>query len=254
MNLSADATRALAVVLAGVAILAAAWTMAISPKREDSAAARDRADVEQQKLDSARAELAKNTKARASFDDNRRELRRLDTAVPVRGDIAKLLRSLQKEAGRRGASLRIAALTPGTAAAGATGTTTESSVVGASEGPNGLSKLSFNLQYTGDYFALVHILRTVRRAVVEREGKVTAKGRLLTIDGLNFKPTSDDKDKASGIVDATINATAYIAPDPAAKAPAADPAAATPGAAGADGTVPSSTSASASQTAAVPNP
>lgn len=218
MNLSADSSRAVAVLVGSVAILAALWTLAINPKRQDSSAARGRADTQQQHLDEARGLIGTYTRDKARFAENKAELARLDTAVPVRGDIAVLLRSLQGEARRRGAELRIAALKEGAAAAGPAGQTLPSPSPGAQPGPAGLSQLPFNLQYTGKYHDLLHVLRTVRRAVTERDGKVTARNRLLTIDGLAFSRPDAGR---SGIVNATINATAYIAPDPSAPAPAA---------------------------------
>lgn len=212
MNLSADNGRAVAVLLGGVALLAVLWSLAINPKRNDSTKAGERADQRQQSLDEATAKVGAYIRDKARFAANKAELRRLDKAVPVRGDIAVLLRSLQAEARRRGADLRVIALKEGGAQTGST------PVPGAQIGPSGLSQLPFNLQFSGRYHDLLHVLRTVRRAVGEDDGKVTARGRLMTIDGIGFKAPSE---ASSSRITATINATAYVAPDPSAAPPVA---------------------------------
>ena len=81
---------------------------------------------------------------------------------------------------------------------------------GASVGPDGLAVLPFTFRFTGDYFDLRDILSTVRRSVrVAKGGAIKVDGRLLTIDGLTFNRA----DPTSGQTNATLNATAYIAPD-----------------------------------------
>lgn len=213
-SLSADARRAIVVLLAGVMAAAALWVVVIAPKRSDKADAQGRAEAQQARLDTAEQKVSENRSAKADYPRHKRELRKLDVAVPARGAISELLRELQAEARRRGAELQVVALkdqaaaatalpaTPG--AAPAPGPTTP----GAAPGPDGLSTLPFSLNFTGRYFDLVHLLRTVRRAVSEQDGKVVAKGRLLTIDGLTFQRPK----RSSSITKASMNATAYIAP------------------------------------------
>jgi hypothetical protein len=76
-------------------------------------------------------------------------------------------------------------------------------------GPDGLAALPFTFEFTGEYFDLRDILRTVRRSVSVHKSKIKVGGRLLTIDGLTFTRT----DPSSTQTKATLNATAYIAPD-----------------------------------------
>ncbi|HVF78561.1 MAG TPA: hypothetical protein VNA28_09705, partial [Solirubrobacteraceae bacterium] len=81
----------------------------------------------------------------------------------------------------------------------------------------------FTFEYTGKYFDLVDILKTVRRSVRVTSGDLNVDGRLLTIDGLSFKRI----DPSAQLTKAVLNATAYIAVDGATAAPAT-PAAADP--------------------------
>lgn len=218
-SLSADTQRAIAVAITGAAIVIALWMLVIAPKKDDSTAAGERADRQEQRLGAAQAKVTANASAKAEFPALKKELQRLDVAVPVRGDIADMLRQLQAEARRRGADLRVVSLKQGGAAA-ADPAAAAPATAGAQPGNNGLSTLPFDMQFTGRYQDLVHLLRTVRRAVSEKDGKVTAKRRLLTIDGLSFERPVEE----SALTKATLNATAYIAAPLGAK-----PAAATAG-------------------------
>ena len=222
--------NALAMTIAlGVAVLGGLWFAAIAPKRAEKATVDANVAAQQTRLDAAKAQVAAYAASRKQFSGLLSELRRLDKAVPARGDIAVMLRELQRRAKVRDSDLRIIALkSPEQAAsAGAPATTP-----GAVAGPGGLAALPFTFEYTGRYFDLLDILRTVRRSVRVTSGDLNVDGRLLTIDGLSFKPSDGD----IRLTKAVLNATAYIAPDGAAtpqpptnpQAAAATAAAATP--------------------------
>ena len=193
----------------GVVLLGAIWMLAIAPKRAEQTTISNNVAAQQTRLAAARAQVAAYGGAREQFDELLAELRRLDRAVPARGDIAALLRELQRRASVRDSDLRIIALKDPQRATAATAATT---APGAIAGPGGLSALPFTFEYTGGYFDLLDILRVVRRSVRVTEGEVRVGGRLLTIDGLSFKPTEGD----ARLTKAVLNATAYIAPDGAA--------------------------------------
>ena len=224
MSSVSSQTRLLAVIGAGVLLLALLWLAAIAPKRSESAEVRDQVAAQEQRLTVARGQVTSYAGSRDKFPTLHAELRRLNVAVPARGEIADLLRGLQGEARKRGADLRLIALKdPAPAAADAPPV-----APGAAPGPSGLATLPFTMEFTGEYFDLLHVLRTARRAVTERSGKLSVKGRLLTIDGLAFKRP----ERGAPLTKATLNATAYIAPDPdsSPQIPAGAPAAApTPG-------------------------
>jgi Tfp pilus assembly protein PilO len=216
--------RSLAVTIAiGIALLATLWFLAIGPKRAEKADVTNNVAAQQARLDAAKAQVATFSAARNQFAGLMTELRGLDEAVPSRGDISTMLRELQRRAKVRGSDLRVIRLKDGGAAsAGAAGATpvTPGAVAG---GPGGLSALPFTFEYTGRYFDLVDILKTVRRSVRVTSGDLNIDGRLLTIDGLSFKRP----DPSDQLTKAVLNATAYIAADGASTAPAAADAAAT---------------------------
>jgi hypothetical protein len=219
-------TRSLmAVILAGVALLGALWVLAIAPKRGDLEDVRGQVVAEQKLLHSAEAQVAAYTVSRQQFHGLLSQLRRLDRAVPGRGDVPTLLRQLQHRAQARGSELSLIALKDGAqAATGAPSTAAAPTTPGAVAGPGGLSALPFTFEYTGKYFDLLEILATARQAVrVKGDRVIWIKGRLLTIDGLSFKRA----DAETKLTKAVVNGTAYFAPDATATAPAATGAPAT---------------------------
>jgi len=219
-------TRTIAIVaLAGVAILAALWMLAISPKRDERTQIKANVTAQEARLHTAQTQLASFEAAKQQFPAKLAELKRLDEAVPARGAISSLLRQLQRRAKVRDSNLRLVALKPsGAAAAPVAGATTPAAPVtpGATVGADGLATLPFTFEFTGEYFDLRDILATVRRSVSVRKDKIKVGGRLLTIDGLSFTRL----DPSSSQTKATLNATAYIAPDGASTPQ--PPAAATP--------------------------
>lgn len=205
-------TRASAIVgLAGVVLLAALWMLAISPKREERSQVKANVAAQEARLQTAQTQLASFEAAKQQFPVKLAELKQLDEAVPARGAISSLLRELQSRAKVRNSNLRLVALKPGAAAPAAADAATGAGPVtpGASVGPDGLAALPFTFEFTGKYFDLRDILAAVRRSVSVKKDKIKVDGRLLTIDGLSFTRLGP----ASSRTKATLNATAYIAPD-----------------------------------------
>ncbi len=195
-----------ATIATGVALFAALWLLAIAPARSDKQKVDASVLTQEARLAAAQTNLTTYTASRKQFSGLLTELRGLDKAVPARGDISAMLRELQRRAKVRNSDLRLVALKdPG--AAGAGGPTP--STPGAITGPGGLSALPFTFEYTGRYFDLLDILKTVRRSVRVISGDLDVDGRLLTIDGLAFNRVDGD----AQLTKAVLNATAYIAPD-----------------------------------------
>lgn len=225
--MTTNETRTSAIVgLAGVAILATLWMLAISPKREERSQVKANLAAQETRLQTAQTQLDSFEAAKRQFPVKLAELKQLDEAVPARGAISSLLRQLQRRAKVRNSTLRLVALKPGAAAPAAAeaGTAAAPVTPGASLGPDGLAALPFTFEFTGEYFDLRDILAAVRRSVSVKKDKIKVDGRLLTIDGLTFKRS----DPGSSRTKATLNATAYIAPDGASTPQPPDAAAAAP--------------------------
>jgi Tfp pilus assembly protein PilO len=209
--------------VAGAVLLAALWMLVLAPKRSESAEVRTNVAAQEQRLAEAQTQLASYQSSFKQYNGLLAEMGRLDTAVPARSAIPKLLRQLQKRAGARHAELRLAALKPGAAAP-----VGSNLPPGATPLAGGLAALPFTFTYEGKYFDLVHVLAAARKAVTIKSDDLKIDGRLVTIEGVSFARKKPD----SPTITASIAGTAYIAAAPAAPPTTlpADPAAtATPG-------------------------
>ena len=220
----------LVTVVAGLALLAALWVLAISPKRSESATVRDNVATQKERLGAAQTQLVSYESARKQYPGLLVELRGLDEAVPARGEISVLLRQLQKRAKASNSTLSLVSLEGGAAPAAAAPATTPgapatSLTPGAVLGASGLAKLPFSFEYSGRYFDLVNILAAARRTVSVKSGDLKIDGRLVTIEGLSFQRATPD----SALITANVSGTAYIAAAPPTPTPPATPADATQG-------------------------
>jgi hypothetical protein len=212
-------------VLAGVALLAALWLLAISPKRSESARVKTNVAAQEQRLSAARTQLASYESARKQYPGLVAELRGLDKAVPARGEIPALLRQLQKRARASRSTLRLVSLESSGGTAANSSSSASTLTPGATPGAGGLAKLPFTFEYSGRYFDLVHILAAARKTVGVKSGDLKINGRLVTIEGLSFQ-----RDTGESLITANVSGTAYIAAAPATPTTAATtPAAATQG-------------------------
>ena len=206
-------------VIAAVAVLGAAWMLAIKPKREDAAQLADQAAQAQQRRDAALASLANAKQARAEFADAQIGIARLGKAVPTDEDVATLVFQLEGSARKAGIDFRSVRLDQAGAAP------QQPSAAGAAQpaGAN-VKKVPFKLVFEGDFFDLRRFIDHANSFARMRDGKyVSVRGRLIEIEGVSMVagPGGFPGLKAS------LSAVAYSAPAPEA------PTGAAPGAAGA---------------------
>jgi Tfp pilus assembly protein PilO len=69
----------------------------------------------------------------------------------------------------------------------------------------GAQTIPISLQFQGRYFGLQQLLRLMRTSASSKSGKITATGRLYTVDSITFGGASDD-----GVVTATIKLNAFV--------------------------------------------
>ena len=217
-------------VVGAVAVLAAAWMLAIKPTREEASQLADQAAQAQQRRDAALSSLANAKQARAEFAEAQIGIARLGKAVPNDEDIASLVFQLQGSARKAGIDFRAVRLEQVSAAAPATGT---APAPGASAD---VKKVPFKLVFEGDFFDLRRFVDHANSFARLRDGKyVSVRGRLIEIEGVSMLAGPD----GFGTLKAQISASAYTAPAPeaptgaAATASTATPAAGTTPATGA---------------------
>ena len=206
-----------------IAVLGAAWMLAIKPKRQDAAALADQAAQALQRRDAALASLANAKQARAEFADAQIGIARMGKAVPADEDIATLVFQLEGSARKAGIDFRSVRLEQSDAAASAPAPAATAQPAGAN-----VKKVPFKLVFEGDFFDLRRFIDHANSFTRLRDGKyVSVRGRLIEIQGVSMLAGPDG---FPGLR-ASLTAVAYTAPAP--EAPTAAPAtgaAATPAA------------------------
>ena len=176
-GLTALALSALAVVV----VAAVGWFMLISPQRTKA----DQLDTQRAAVD---AELATDRVlvSKPSETKTKATLAAAKRALPDDAQVSQILRQLAGFAAT--SRTEIDSITPAAAVAG-----------------TGAQTIPISLQFRGRYFGLQQLLRLMRTSASSKNGKITASGRLFTVDQISFGGASDD-----GVIAATIKLNAFI--------------------------------------------
>jgi hypothetical protein len=247
---------------AGVAVIGGFWFGLIAPKRADSAKVQDQISQAQARRDAAVAAAASADQARLSYEHDYATVARLGKAVPADDDVASLLYQVESVARANRIDFRSAKLTAGAAPVVDAKPAADASTAGAGKGKSadptapsqqpqtavapvigqappgavvgsaGLLTLPFAFSFDGGYLHMQRMLGAIDRLADATGGRISVRGRLLTVDGFSLTASRFGFPK----VKAQVSATAYIAPAaagvPGAPAVPGTAAAATPPAAG----------------------
>lgn len=206
--------RIVIIVLAGLALLAVAWMMVVSPERNKAAQV-------QAKVQSARAELnaAQSKLAEAQQDEKRyaaaySSIVSLGQAVPAESEVSSLVYQLDHATAKD--QVNFESITSG----GAGGSSSSSSTTAVSSG--GFQQLPFTFSFSGTYKQLYELMQRLQGFTVSKtDGSVAVNGRLLSIQGLSLTgggtssgsgPSASPGSSGFSKLKATVTATAYILP------------------------------------------
>jgi hypothetical protein len=208
--------RGILMVVAGLAVLAGFWFLALGPKHKQANAASADIVTQQQRLQTAQQTLAAGMQAKAGYPRDYATVVELGKAVPTDDDLASMLyqldatshgshvdfESIARAAGATSADASSSPSTPSAATAGA------SLPPGATVGTAGLATLPFSFTFNGSFFALQRFLDNVQGFVRANGDTISVHGRLLTVDGVSLSPGS----KGLSHIEAKLVATAYLSP------------------------------------------
>jgi Tfp pilus assembly protein PilO len=88
------------------------------------------------------------------------------------------------------------------------GGTAATTAAGGTTAAPGLDTVPITLEFIGTFFDLADFTHRIKRYVESSRGDVLVRGRLITIDGIEFKSEPDTFPR----ITATLTATAYLAP------------------------------------------
>jgi len=240
--------RIIAAALAVVGVMAGCWLGLLAPKRAQVSAVQAQITQAESRRDVAVAAVSQAERAHAEYEGDAAPDARLAKAVPSDDDVGPLIKQLDSIARANKIDFRAVKLVAGAAAApaaappaakgeaaggedkqgeGAADQTAPSAepvaaVVaqpppGAVVGPAGLLTVPFSFTFDGGYAEMQRFLKAVHGLAKSERGRISVKGRLMTIDGFSLAAGPDGFPR----LQALVSATAYVMPDPAAAAPAA---------------------------------
>jgi hypothetical protein len=192
--------RLVIVVVAVVAAIAASWILVVSPKRDQAAKLQSKVASAQQKLDSARTQLAQNAAASRQYASNYAALARLGEAVPATDDIPSLIIQLQDAAD--GARVDFQSLQNGSAAGGTAGAAAAAPASGTATSGAAGEQLTFS--FSGSYFQLSNFFNKVQHFVTPTGTGVQVRGRLLSLNSVSLTPGSGGFPQITAQITATI--------------------------------------------------
>lgn len=204
---------------AGVALLVvAAWLLVVGPQRSRATELTGEVTKLENELTTRRTELARPD---AGLTVRASDLFRLSKAMPDDPDMAGVLLDVNRLAARN--SVRFLGVTPGTSIAS-----------------TGFTVQPIDLMLQGRYGNLSRFLKDVRSLVTIRKGALDARGRLYSVDQVDFG--SPDGEVVFPVVKMTVKLNAFThgggVPAEEASAPETDPSASTDGGTVAAGATP----------------
>ncbi len=220
--------RSIILVLGVAAVIGGFWFMAFKPRRAEVQRLDQQIAMAQQARDTAVQTASAARSAQRGYGQDRATIARLGKAVPTDDDTASLIYQLDSAAGSSkvnfeslllgGAGGTAAAPAAAVAPADATQAAVAELPPGATVGTAGLSKLSFSLTFSGDYFGLEKFLNRMHSFTSVKGERIGVHGRLMAVDGISLVAGPNGFPQ----VTANLTASAFLSPTaPSAPAPVA---------------------------------
>ncbi|HUA06037.1 MAG TPA: hypothetical protein VMB27_19165 [Solirubrobacteraceae bacterium] len=214
--------RIVIVIVLAVGAIVAGWFFVVSPKRSQASSLSGQISSEQSQLSSAQNLVAAGMSARRAFAGQYAQLARLGEAVPPDDDVPSLIVQVQAAAQESHVSFKGLQLTGGGSSNSSSSSSSSSSSTsaaaaaaaaaalppGASVGAAGLPTEQFTVTLSGNYFNLSSFFNRLESFVVNVNGTLTIRGRLMTINAINLVPGPNGFPQ----ITATVSATTYIVP------------------------------------------
>jgi Tfp pilus assembly protein PilO len=198
------------VVFAALAVLAAAWLLAVAPEREQAAKLDTQVTTARAQLATAESQVAGARGAQASYTSAYASLVNLGKAVPTGQEVPSLIYQLAKASNRR--QVEFSSIVTGSGSSGASGSSSSATPAAASAG---FTQMPFTFIFNGSFFDLYNLFQQLNHFTLRTSsGGLQVSGRLLTIQSVKLDPVSSpgSAQGSSGQLTGTITATAYVLP------------------------------------------
>jgi Tfp pilus assembly protein PilO len=210
-----QSTKTALAVVAVVALAGAFWLLLLGPKREKASELSEQTSSLRSEVATEQQRAAAALVAKRDFPRYYTELVLLGKAVPAEAATPSLLVQLNGVSAKADTSFQSIVAGGGgqeaTASVPVAGEAGTLSPIGSTVGPAGLSAMPYELQFSGGFFGIADFIEGLNSLVRTKNGAVVAKGRLVTIDGFNLAPPSEEKEVTDELK-ATFAVNTYVTP------------------------------------------
>jgi hypothetical protein len=206
--------RMVAIVVATLAVLGAAWFIVVSPERQKASKLSSQVAEAQAQLTSAEGQLANARSAESQYSAAYAAIVSLGKAVPASQEVPSLIYQLEQASNRKQVTFQSIVAGGGTGASSASASSAGAAAAAAAT-PAGFTQMPFTFVFNGSYFDLEHLFDQLNRFTLQNSsGGLQVSGRLLTIQSVKLAPlgTSTTGGGAVTQLNGTITATAYVLP------------------------------------------
>ena len=206
--------RIVIVAIATLAILAAAWLLAVSPEREQASKLDTQVSAASAQLATAEGQVASARGAQSRYEASYASVVSLGKAVPPSQEVPALIYQLDQASNQK--KVEFASITAG-GDGSSSASATSASAAGAAAAGAGFTAMPFTFVFNGTYQDLYHLFQKLNDYTVQTASGVQVSGRLLTIQSVKLSPvastaTASDSGKSREELSGTITATAYVLP------------------------------------------
>jgi Tfp pilus assembly protein PilO len=200
--------RIVIIVLAALAVVAAAWLLAVAPEREQAAKLSTQVSAARSALATAESGVTSARSAQAGYAAAYASLVSLGKAVPTGQEVPSLIYQLEQASSQK--RVEFASITNGGSAGGS------SSASSSATATAGFTQMPFTFTFNGSFFDLYHLFQQLNGFTLRTaSGGLQVSGRLLTIQSVKLAPASTGTgtgQSSGGQLTGTITATAYVLP------------------------------------------
>jgi len=191
--------RIVIVVIAALAVVAAAWLLAVAPEREKATKLGAEVSTAESQLTTAQSEVNAARSAEADYPTEYTSLVNLGKAVPTGQEVPSLIVQLAQATNEK--NVEFTSIT-----SGGSGSSAASAAA--------FTAMPFSFVFNGSFFDLYDLLQQLNHFTLRTSsGSLQVSGRLLTIQSVSLAPGgSSGPDKSNGQMTGSITATAYVIP------------------------------------------
>lgn len=203
--------RIVVTALGAIAVLFAAWLLAVSPERKQAAALDTQVTAARAQLAAAEGQLANARGAQQQYSAAYTSIVSLGKAVPASQEVPSLMYQLAQASNRK----RVEFSSISTTTSGGGSSSPAPATTAASAAAAGFSQMPFTFVFNGSFTDLYNLFQQLNRFTVRTSsGGLRVSGRLLTIQSTKLAPASSSESGrgAATRLMGTVTATAYVLP------------------------------------------